>query len=148
MNVKVADGQTVQSDRAVKSLEWWMQGLTFISDARVLDLAAYDLILGMDWLEQHSPMKCDWLQKSIQFEHNGNMVTLQGILPSETASVSEISGEQFHKLAKGNDIWALAAVVFKDDQAEKHEQCLVNGIPQEIKAVIQDNALTIFACRS
>jgi hypothetical protein len=140
MPVKVANGQIVQSDREVRNLEWWIQGLTFISDARVLDLTTYDLILGMDWLEQHSPMKCDWLQKSIQFEHKGTLVTLQGILPSDTASVSKISGVQFHKLAKGNDIWALAAVVFKENPEEKQEQYMLNGIPREIQAVIQDNA--------
>jgi hypothetical protein len=31
----------------------------FQVDARVLDLAGYDLILGMDWLKQHSSMTCD-----------------------------------------------------------------------------------------
>jgi hypothetical protein len=31
----------------------------FQVDAKVLDLAGYDLILGMDWLKQHSSMTCD-----------------------------------------------------------------------------------------
>jgi hypothetical protein len=45
-------------------------------DARVLELVAYDLILGMDWLERHNPMTCDWNNKWIQFEYHGTMVTL------------------------------------------------------------------------
>jgi hypothetical protein len=60
----------------VKGLEWWIQGHTFQVDARVLDLAAYDQILDMDWLEQHSPMTHDRLQKWIQFDHHGTSVKL------------------------------------------------------------------------
>jgi hypothetical protein len=43
----------------VKNFEWWILGHTFQVDARVLDIAAYDLILGMDWLELYSPMTYD-----------------------------------------------------------------------------------------
>jgi hypothetical protein len=80
-------------------------------DARVLELAAYDLILGMDRLEHLGPKTCDWLLKWIEFEHQGTMVRLQGILPQEDLTVSEISGEQLHKWAKGNDISALVAII-------------------------------------
>jgi hypothetical protein len=73
-------------------------------DVRVLDLAAYDLILGMDWLEQYSTMVYDWLSKWIEFEYRGVKVKLQGILPYEPTDIPKISGEQLHKLAAGNDI--------------------------------------------
>jgi hypothetical protein len=65
MNVKVANGQTDISDSVVQGFEWWIQGFTFSVNARILEFADYDLILGMDWLEQHSPMTCDWLLKWI-----------------------------------------------------------------------------------
>jgi hypothetical protein len=71
LTVKVANGQTLVSTTMVQGLEWWLQGHTFYSDARVLDIGAYDLILGMDWLEQHSPMQCDWLKKKLTFMHQG-----------------------------------------------------------------------------
>jgi hypothetical protein len=71
MIVKVENGQRVPSDMIVPNFEWWLQGHTFNIDARVLDLAAYDLILGMDWLEQHRPMTCDWLMKWLEFEYKG-----------------------------------------------------------------------------
>jgi hypothetical protein len=107
-------------------------------DARVLELAAYDLILGMDWLEHLRPMTCDWLLKWIEFEHQGTMVRLQGILPQEDLTVSEISGEQMHKWAKGNDISALVAIIAKHKDENKMEQYLVNGIPAEIQQVIHE----------
>jgi hypothetical protein len=59
MIVRVANGQHILSHLEVKNLEWWIQGHTFQINARILDLAAYDLILGMDWLDQHNPMTCD-----------------------------------------------------------------------------------------
>jgi hypothetical protein len=122
LNVKVANGQTVVSTQIVRSLEWWIEGCTFSVSARMLDLAAFDLILGMYWLELHSPMTCDWLQKKIQFDHQGTLVTLQGILPTETPVLSEISSEQVHK----------------HDSAQ--EQYLINGIPKEIQQVIHVNS--------
>jgi hypothetical protein len=120
MIVKVANGDIVFSDREVKDFHWWIQGHTFKVDAKILDLAAYDLILGMDWLEQHRPMTCDWLLKWIEFDYQGSRVRLQGIVPSvETEVLQEISGEQLHKLAKGHDVWALVAV--NEDEKKQEE---------------------------
>jgi hypothetical protein len=46
------------------------------TDAKVLDMGAYDLVLGMDWLEQFRPMVCDWLHKWIEFTYNDATVRL------------------------------------------------------------------------
>ncbi|KAF0896451.1 hypothetical protein E2562_024315 [Oryza meyeriana var. granulata] len=43
---------------------WWIQGFSFRSDVRILPLGCYDVILGMDWLERHSPMQIDWVKLS------------------------------------------------------------------------------------
>ena len=32
---------------------------------KVLALSTYDAILGMDWLEEHSPMRVDWRAKHL-----------------------------------------------------------------------------------
>jgi hypothetical protein len=40
--------------------------------------AAFDAILGYDWLMQHNPMKCDWVHKVLQFQDAGPSVTLCG----------------------------------------------------------------------
>jgi hypothetical protein len=34
----------------------------------VLDMGAYDAILGYDWLSSHSPMVCYWDFKTLQFQ--------------------------------------------------------------------------------
>jgi hypothetical protein len=55
----VTNGQMMQSTAEVKELEWWIQEHTFCTSTRVLYIGSYDMILGMDWLEEHSLMLCD-----------------------------------------------------------------------------------------
>ncbi|WVZ83940.1 hypothetical protein U9M48_031034 [Paspalum notatum var. saurae] len=111
--VKVANGDTLTSDKVIPALECWCQGYTLKWDLRVLDMEAYDGILGFDWLQQHSPMICDWAAKTLQFQMDQQTVKLQGILSAQT-EVSSITGDQFFKWLKGNDVWALALVHMSD----------------------------------
>lgn len=46
--VKVG-GSLLLSNTLVPGLEWWIQGHTFKTDMRVIDLGIYDAILGFDW---------------------------------------------------------------------------------------------------
>jgi len=55
-------------------------GCCFHSDAKILPLAYYDLIIGMDWLVQHSPMQVDWAQKWLIIPYEGASQALQGEL--------------------------------------------------------------------
>jgi hypothetical protein len=80
MTVKVANGASLSCMAEVKNFEWWTQGLTFQVDAKIIDMGAYDLVLGMDWLERSRHMICDWLERWVQFEYQGKMVKLQGIV--------------------------------------------------------------------
>jgi hypothetical protein len=56
VRVKVANGEFLLSNRRVPNLEWWAGGHLYSSNVRVLDLEAYDAILGYDWLRGHNPM--------------------------------------------------------------------------------------------
>jgi hypothetical protein len=67
--VKLANGQWMTTARKVQNLSWYIQGHTFTSDMIVLDLLPYDAILGYDWLQEHSPMQCDWMAKTLTFTH-------------------------------------------------------------------------------
>jgi predicted aspartyl protease len=52
MRVKVANGASIPCVSEVIDFEWWIQGLTFKVNAKVIEMGAYDLVLGMDWLEK------------------------------------------------------------------------------------------------
>jgi hypothetical protein len=44
------------SEKHVPQFQWNIQGHSFTYVARVLPLKGFDMILGVDWLEDHSPM--------------------------------------------------------------------------------------------
>jgi hypothetical protein len=46
----------------------------------ILELGAYDAVLGMDWLKSCGKMTVDWTLKSMEFHHNGKQILLQGML--------------------------------------------------------------------
>jgi hypothetical protein len=47
----------------------------------VLALQHFDLIIGMDWLEEFSPIKIHWAQKWINKLYHDDSITLHGLLP-------------------------------------------------------------------
>lgn len=77
----VANGEILQCSYEMHAARWQVQGCEFTSALRVLPLHCYDLIVGMDWLEAHSPMKIHWGQKWMSISYEGSFVSLQGILP-------------------------------------------------------------------
>ncbi|CAD6267218.1 unnamed protein product [Miscanthus lutarioriparius] len=86
------------------------KGHCFVSDAKVLPLKCYDLILGEDWLEDYSPMLVDYKLKTLQFSVEGKTVHLHGVrdnpnvcTPDQTvkqhnipASVAEVLSKHAH----------------------------------------------------
>jgi hypothetical protein len=55
-----------------------MAGYSFKSDLRVLPLSSYDMILGLDWLEVHSPMKVHWKDRWMSIPYDGATILLCG----------------------------------------------------------------------
>lgn len=53
---KSASGGMMLCTSFVPQLSWFVQGHTFSTDAKVLDLHCYDMIVGEDWLEKCSLM--------------------------------------------------------------------------------------------
>jgi hypothetical protein len=66
--VKLANGEIMITNHWEPKLEWWANGYTLQTNMRVLHLEAYDAILGYDWLKAHSPMKCHWEERTMEFE--------------------------------------------------------------------------------
>jgi hypothetical protein len=60
MKIRVADGRVLLSKYFVPDCKWLCGGLTFSTHFKIIPLGGYDIILGMDWLERHSPMSVHW----------------------------------------------------------------------------------------
>jgi hypothetical protein len=64
-HVKLANGQCLVTSKMVQNLECYCQGQYFTTDIVMLDMHPYDAILGYNWLQNHSPMQCDWAHKTL-----------------------------------------------------------------------------------
>jgi hypothetical protein len=74
----VANGAKMQCTEYVPQLEWSTQGHTFQQDVKILPLGCYDMILGEDSLDDHSPMWVHWRRKRMRFTHKHRRITLNG----------------------------------------------------------------------
>jgi hypothetical protein len=106
LSVRVVNGNILSCNYEVKDFSCWIQGHTLQMDVKIIDMGAYDLVLGMDWLKKFRPMVCDWLEKWIEFLVNGSMFRLHSILQKQPCELQEISIEQVLKWEKGNELWA------------------------------------------
>jgi len=88
LTVKVANGNQLICNTEFVDMSWSVQSYTFTSTLRVLPIQHYDMIVGMDWLEQFSPMQVHWAEKWLLIPYNNNMVRLQGDLPDDFALTS------------------------------------------------------------
>lgn len=103
--VKLANGGSIVTNQRVTNLQWYCQGHSLAASMVVLDMQPYDAILGFDWLQQHSPMTCDWANKTLEFWEDGRQVKLQG-LKTPPLDLHSISAHKVFNSFKGNDIWA------------------------------------------
>lgn len=64
-----------------------MDACQFCSDFRVLDLSAFDAIVGMDWLQAFSPMQIHWEHKWLAIPYHGDWIVLKGLDAVQPSSV-------------------------------------------------------------
>lgn len=108
--VRLPNGEIMITDQWVPQMEWWTNGHTLYTDMRVLELGAYDAILGYDWLRAHSPMMCDLEGKNLEFQERGSTVLLRGVQAPQQQPLEAVSMDKVHKWSCGNDVWALAVI--------------------------------------
>lgn len=64
-------------NQKVPKVQWFIQGHTFASEAKVLPLKCHDLIMGEDCLEDCGQMWIDYKLKTVIFTHKGKVIVLQ-----------------------------------------------------------------------
>lgn len=84
LKFSTADGSPMISDRVIPQFQWFIQGHTFSYDARILPLKCFDMILGADWLEDHSPTWIHWKKKILRCPHLNKRIQLIGIRETPT----------------------------------------------------------------
>lgn len=136
VSVHVANDGCLRCDRLVPKVHWQSKGHAFDTDMRVLTSGAYDGVLGMDWLAKHSPMNCHWLEKTIAFEHGGNMVQLTSVRQGEPTTLAALDAETLWRWHEEIEIWATALV----DLLLAPSPDTVAPVPPRIRAVLSEFA--------
>uniref|UniRef100_J3MDG5 Retrotransposon gag domain-containing protein n=1 Tax=Oryza brachyantha TaxID=4533 RepID=J3MDG5_ORYBR len=131
VKVKVANGEIMECQSTIPQCEWSTQGHVFTTNLRVISLGGYDMILGMDWLSQHSPMSIDWAHKTLALSKSDGTLNLQGIV-SELTQCKVVTVNQIHQLQTHT---AVAHLV----QLWKSAQLTVDEtIPSEVQDVLKE----------
>lgn len=114
-----------------------MQGHVFKSNFKLLNLGSYDVILGMDWLEQFSPMKVDWVNKWLEIMLEGKLITLQDIT-TQTTICPPISTGQCLGMARNGSLMYLIQLnsMFQTESAEIPDS--VRKILDQFKSVFEE----------
>ena len=77
VNVAAANGKEMLSDTACLSCNYYIQGHEFTSNFRLLEVQGYDIILGADWIFNHSPVALDLKRRELSItKGNSQIVTL------------------------------------------------------------------------
>ena len=113
-------------------------GYTLHTDMKVLDIGAFDAILGFDWLKQNSPMTCDWEHKTLQFQQGKTEIKLQGISLRQT-EVTHLPADKVYKWWKGNDIWAMVMLAPGDQFVPTNVDQQVDQLLSTYQDVFQDS---------
>jgi hypothetical protein len=132
IQVAVVDGGKLHSDKMVLDFSWWTQGHHFSNEARVLPLGTYDLILGMDWLEKHSPMWVDWKRKRMRFTYQESRISLTGVKDYTTKCLPLRAKKLKGLMRKGQVAQLVQLNAIQPSDAEEQQ-----GTPVEIEALVQ-----------
>ena len=92
--VTVANGNKVMSKSACAGFCWDIQG----ADLRLLKLGGCDVVLGVDWMKNVSPIYFDFNKMEETFEKEGRKMTLRG--SKEVGVCKMITGKGLQKLLK------------------------------------------------
>jgi hypothetical protein len=77
--VRIADGVTLSCTGLIPACKWKSHGHEFETNLRVLSSVCYDIVVGMDWLQDCGPMWVDWTEKQLQFQPTGELILLTGV---------------------------------------------------------------------
>ncbi|KAF5477456.1 hypothetical protein F2P56_004096 [Juglans regia] len=102
ISVKVANGQLIESTGKCVAVPLTVQSIPFTVDFFTLPLGGCDAVLGIQWLSTLSPILWDFVNMSMQFQFNGQEISLKGLtVPQSNLIDDEESFETFGCGSKG-----------------------------------------------
>lgn len=133
--VRVVDEGELTCSSSIPRYTWYSQDHEFTTDMKVLMLGTYDAILGMDWLEAHSPMQVDWCAKCLEFSTPEGTICLHGH-DSNSSTCFMINSLQLQSLYKQQVVSHVMQVCAVSEEAE--DATLVPEVIQQVVATYPD----------
>jgi hypothetical protein len=134
VQVVVANGKHMLSNTACVACPYSIQGCSFQSDFRLLEIQGYDIILGADWVYTHSPVGLNLKTREISITKNGHhCVTFS----DETKGTKNmlINPKTLCKLLQRQAVTSVLLLKIYTTNDKNIESL---AIPQEIQTVLQD----------
>lgn len=104
MRVMIGNGNTIDCDKKCPKVPIIIQGYTFSVDLFRLPIGGADMVLGVQWLKQLSPLRTDYSLLTMTFTYNDMLISLHANVPMHP---SPASAQQVRRLAQTNSISAL-----------------------------------------
>ena len=79
LEVKVANGDIIQTQGLCKDVQVCVQGQTFLVQLHVLPLGGCDVVFGTQWLSTLGVINWDFMNLSMEFKYGQQQVKLQGL---------------------------------------------------------------------
>ena len=102
----MATGTLLQCTHELLNCPVIVQGHTFLVNMKILPLQCYDIIFGMDWLSQYSPMEIHWRNKWLSFSHAGQKIQLIGLQPN-LQQCPTITASEVLELCSTDQLWCI-----------------------------------------
>lgn len=131
VSVKVADGVVLYCAGYIPQCQWTTQQQKFTTDLRILSLGCYDMVIGMDWLESCGPMLVDWVEKTLQFTHQGQKIQLTG-LRSEVEQIAQISMAQLEEMEQTNSVVCVVMI------GATEQEVSASSLPPSIQRLLEE----------
>lgn len=131
VQIATADGKLMMSESACISYPYEIQQHKFSSDFRLLDVQGYDIILGADWIYQHSPIGLNLKTRELSITKQGEgTVTLSD--SHSTKSKQLIGAKKLCHLLKTKSIAEM--ILLRPQQVTSETESKV--IPEAIQNLI------------
>lgn len=83
VNVRVASGEMITSEARCIGVKLKIQGIIFIVDLRILVLARFDIVLGIQWLRYLGFILWNFEELSMKFNYSGKAVEIRGLVAAQ-----------------------------------------------------------------
>ncbi|XP_077242441.1 uncharacterized protein LOC143882949 [Tasmannia lanceolata] len=134
LQVTVANGNRLLSDAVCRDFRWLMQGFEFSTEARLLPLRGYDVVLGIQWLTTLGDIVWNFANLRMEFCVDGRRHVLRG----GTSGELHVDRNKMEKILKKEGQGALAELFVVSAVEETVDDPDLAKLSEEFSSLFND----------